>query len=45
MGIFPILKGYFLEGSFVCLTFCYSSLSPQIWNEGNDRKLIPSLEI
>ncbi len=24
MGIFPLLKGYFPEGSFVWLTFCYS---------------------
>jgi hypothetical protein len=24
MGIFPLLNGYFPEGSFVWLTFCYS---------------------
>jgi hypothetical protein len=24
MGISPVLKGYFPEGSFVWLTFCYS---------------------
>jgi hypothetical protein len=24
MGIFPLLKGYFPEGSFVWLTFCDS---------------------
>ncbi len=24
-GIFSLLKGYFLEGSFVWLTFCYSA--------------------
>jgi hypothetical protein len=27
MGISPLLKGYFPEGSFVWLTFCYSAWS------------------
>jgi hypothetical protein len=30
MGISPLLKGYFPEGSFVWLTFCYSAWLPLI---------------